>query len=95
MRIKYGNQSLNEGDVLKHLALTGQARPLSFEIIKNRELDQKAREMNLQASDQQLQQFADAYRAANGLYSAQEDIGISNCQWPLLAVTKWPRFCAG
>jgi parvulin-like peptidyl-prolyl isomerase len=74
--IHYKDKSISSDAVLKHLVLTGHVRPLLFEIIKSREAALKARELGLEASDEQLQDFADAFRAANGLYTAQETYGF-------------------
>ncbi len=74
--IRYKDKSISSDAVLRHLALTGQVRPLLFEIIKSREAALKARELGLEVSVEQLQDFADAFRAANGLYTAQETYGF-------------------
>ncbi len=72
MIINYRQGRLAPDDVVTHLALTGGAGPVLFEIVKRREAAQKARELNLAVTDEELQKAADAYRAANSLYSAQE-----------------------
>ena len=67
MEIYYKNGSISPADVVKFLGFNGQWRPVCFEIIRNREVMKKAKELGIAITDDELQGFADSYRIARGL----------------------------
>jgi len=72
LEINYFKGKIRPEEVIKFLALTGQSFSLFSEIIKYKEVLKKAKELGMSASDEQLQEFADQYRAIRGLYSSNE-----------------------
>jgi parvulin-like peptidyl-prolyl isomerase len=72
MKITYAQGSIEPEEVVKFMALTGQAQAVLFQIIKNKEVRKKAEELGLTVSDEQLQEFADQYRTIQGLYTSDE-----------------------
>lgn len=72
MEINYFKGKIRPEEVIKFLTLTGQSFSLFSEIIKYKEVLKKAKELGMSASDEQLQEFADQYRAIRGLYSSNE-----------------------
>lgn len=72
MKIVYKNGSIPPEELIKHLALTGTLLSISAGIIRRHETLQKAEELGITASDEQLQAAADTYRSANGLYKASD-----------------------
>jgi parvulin-like peptidyl-prolyl isomerase len=76
MKIIYPKDSVTPEEILKFLALNGQSSSLLAEIIKNKEVLKKAKELNIEVSDDELQKFADSYRAAHGLYTSEETVAF-------------------
>ena len=72
MEITYAQGSLKPDEVVKFLALTGQAQAIFFQIIKNKEVRKRAEGLGVTVSDEQLQEFADQYRTIRGLYTSDE-----------------------
>lgn len=72
MKIIYSKDSITPGEIMKFLILSGQSRSLVAEMIKNKEVQKKAQELNIEVSVNELQQFADSFRAANGLFSSED-----------------------
>jgi len=72
LKITYSNDTITPEDVIRFLSLTGQSQSIYNQVIIHKEVVKKAKEMNMDVSDEQLQQFADNYRSIRGLYSAQE-----------------------
>ena len=72
MKIVYSHDTISPEEVIKFLILTGQSDAIFSEIIKNKEVMRKAKELNIEVSDGQLQQCADNFRTLRGLYSAEE-----------------------
>ena len=72
MEITYFQDNISSEEVMKFLALTSQSQKIFFEAIKYKEVMKKSKELGLSVSDEQLQQFADDYRAIRGLYSGDE-----------------------
>ena len=72
MEITYAQGSMKPEEVVKFLTLTGQAQAIFFQIIKNKEVRKKAEGLGLAVSDDELQEFADHYRAMRGLHTADE-----------------------
>jgi peptidylprolyl isomerase len=78
-------------EFLKNQLLTGGARPLILETLKQRVAAEKARELGMEVSDEELQSFADAFRAANGLHSAEETYAFFSGNG--LSDEDFERFC--
>jgi len=78
LKIVYSHDTITPEEVIKSLTLTGQSEVIFSEIIKNKEVVKKARELQIEVSDGQLQQFADNFRALRGLYSAEEMLNFLN-----------------
>ena len=76
MRIVYSNDTITPEEVISFLTLTGQSDAIFSEIIKNKEVIKKANELKIEVSDDQLQQFADKFRALRGLHSAEDMINF-------------------
>ncbi|MBW2060995.1 MAG: peptidylprolyl isomerase [Deltaproteobacteria bacterium] len=74
MKIVYSHDAVTPEEVIKFLSLTRQSGPLFREIIKNKEVIKKAEELNLEVSDEQLQDFSDNFRKICGLYTVEETI---------------------
>jgi len=72
LKIVYHGGEITPEEVVSFLALTGQADALIAEIILHREGVKKARELQVGASNQELQQFADSFRALRSLYAAED-----------------------
>ena len=76
MKILYPRDSITPEEIIKFLALSGQSGSLLAEMIKNKEVQKKAKELNIEASDEELQKYADSFRAAHGLYSSEETVSF-------------------
>jgi parvulin-like peptidyl-prolyl isomerase len=72
LEIIYSQGHISFEEVMKFLTLTGQSQNIFFETIKYKEVMKKAKDLGFEVSDEQLQQFADDYRAIRGLYSRDE-----------------------
>jgi len=72
LKIVYSHDTISPEEVIRFLTLTGQSDAIFSEIIKNREVMKKAKELKIEVSDGQLQQFADNFRTLRGLYSTEE-----------------------
>lgn len=72
MKITYLQNMITPEEVIKFLSLAGQSQSICAEIIKNKEVMKKAKELKIEVSDEQLQQFADTFRTIRGLHSAEE-----------------------
>ena len=72
MKIVYSHDSITPEEVVRFLTLTGQSDAIFSEIIKHREVMKKAKELKIEVTEEQLQQFADNFRTLRGLYSAEE-----------------------
>jgi len=66
---QYGIRPL---EVIKHLILTGKAQPIFAEILQRKVVLDKANELGIIVSDEDLQSFSDTVRVSSGLYSAEE-----------------------
>ena len=71
MKIVYEHDIITPEEVMKYLALIGQSDIIFSEAIKHKEVLKKVRELNIQVSDEQLQEFADSYRTLRGLHSVE------------------------
>ena len=71
LKIVYSHDMVTPEEVISYLGLIGQADAVFSEIIKNKEVMKKARELNIELPTEQLQQFADNYRTLRGLHSAE------------------------
>jgi len=74
MKISYSEGAIRPEEVIHYLVLNGQANAVFREIIRNKEVTQKARQLNIEASDEELQQYANTFRLLNGLHSAEETL---------------------
>lgn len=74
MEIVYSHGVISPEEVIKFLSFTGQAHSVCAEIIKNKEVIKKAKELEIAISDEQLQHFADEFRAGRQLHSAGETL---------------------
>ncbi|MBW1709743.1 MAG: peptidylprolyl isomerase [Deltaproteobacteria bacterium] len=74
MEIVYSQDVITPEEVVKFLSFTRQSYPIVAEIIKNKEVLKKARELNLEVSDEELQAFSDNFRNVCGLYSVDETL---------------------
>ncbi len=74
MEIVYSEDKINPEEVVRYLSLTRQIQPVSTEIIKQKEVLKKARELKIEVSDEQLQDFSDKFRTACGLNTAEETL---------------------
>ena len=72
MKIVYSHDTITPEEVVRFLTLTGHSDAIFPEIIKHREVMKKAKELNIEVTEEQLQQFADNFRTLRGLYSAEE-----------------------
>lgn len=76
MKIVYSHDTITPEEVISFLTLTGQSDAIFSEIIKNKEVIKKAKELKIELSDEQLQQFADKFRTLRGLHSAEDMINF-------------------
>jgi peptidylprolyl isomerase len=74
MKILYSKGTIEPDEVMKFLALSGQAQDIYAQIIANKEISKKAEELGLEVPDDDLQDFADKFRIARGLYSIADTI---------------------
>jgi len=74
MKISYSEGAIRPEEVIHYLVLNGQANAVFREIIRNKEVTQKARQLNIEASDEELQQYANTFRLLNGRHSAEETL---------------------
>jgi hypothetical protein len=72
LEIVYSHDRITPEEVIRFLALTGQGEAIFSEIIKTKEAVKKARDLQMEVSETELQHFADNFRALRGLYSAEE-----------------------
>ena len=91
MKIVYSHDTISPEEVIKFLILTGQSDAIFSEIIKNKEVMRKAKELNIEVSDGQLQQCADNFRTLRGLYSAGEMLNFLENTG--LAEEDFEKFC--
>ena len=74
MEIIYSHGRISPEEVIKHLSLTGQGHSQYAEIIKNKEVLKKAKELGLEVPLEELQDFADRFRYSQGLLSSEETL---------------------
>jgi parvulin-like peptidyl-prolyl isomerase len=79
LKVTYSQSNISPEEVIKFLALTGQSNNIYFEMIKNKEVVKKAKELGLMVSDGQLQEFADQYRTIRGLFTSDEMLNFLKC----------------
>jgi len=78
MKIVYANDTITPVEMVKFLSLTWQSQPIYREIIKRKESMKKAQELKIEISDEELQQFVDNFRSAQGLFSAEATLNFLN-----------------
>lgn len=91
MKIRYSKGQIASDEVLKFLALSGMSHPVFSQLIKRKEMARKASELGIMVSDEQLQRFADSFRMARGLRSADEMLEFLKT-WDLTE-DEFERFC--
>ncbi len=74
MKIVYAHDHIAPHEVIRFLTITGQADSIFKEIVKMKEAVKRGKELNIVVSDEELQRFADSFRAARGLRSARETL---------------------
>lgn len=74
MKIAYTHGHIDPHEVIRFLTFTGQADSVFKEIVKMKEVMKRAKELNIVVSEEELQGFADSFRAARGLQSAGETL---------------------
>jgi parvulin-like peptidyl-prolyl isomerase len=67
----YAGGTISSEEVLNFLGLAGMSGSVLTEIIRRKEMVKKAAELGIKATDEQLQAFADSYRSARGLRTAE------------------------
>jgi len=72
MKIRYANGTISCEEVMKYLVLNRMSFRIYCEIIMNKEVVKKAKDLGIQVSDEQLQEFSDSYRKVTGLQSADD-----------------------
>ena len=72
MEIKYSHGVITPEEMIKFLSFTQQLRYVNNEIIKNKEVKKKAKELKISVSNKELQQCADSYRVNHGLFTAEK-----------------------
>lgn len=68
--------SINPQELINYLTLTGKAQPILAEILQRKVVRDKANELGIIASDEELQHFTDTFRVTHGLYSAEETLAF-------------------
>ncbi|MBI5057508.1 MAG: peptidylprolyl isomerase [Nitrospirae bacterium] len=83
MKINYSDGDVTPEEVVKYLALSGQAQNIFTQIIIAKEVIKKAELSGITPSDEALQDFSDSFREMRGLDTAEEtyrflqDAGLS------------------
>jgi parvulin-like peptidyl-prolyl isomerase len=72
MKINYSHGVITPEEIIKFLSLTGQLQSVNHEIIKQKEVMKKAKELNLSVSTDELQEYADSFRVNHGLHSIEK-----------------------
>lgn len=91
MQITYHNGKIDADEVIKFLALSGRHPDIFNEVIKGREVLKKAGELGISATDESIQEFADAFRGMRGLYTTEET--LSYLKTFGLSETDFEQFC--
>jgi hypothetical protein len=71
VRYRYSGGAIASEDVLKFLSLTGMSSSVLAEMVRRKEIAKKAAELGIKVTDEQLQNFADSFRSARGLLTAE------------------------
>ncbi len=72
MEIKYSHGVITPEEMIKFLSFTKQLKYVNNEIIKNKEVKKRAKELKISVSVEELQQCADSYRVNHGLFNAEQ-----------------------
>jgi parvulin-like peptidyl-prolyl isomerase len=72
MKISYSQGVITPEEIIRFLTLSGQLHSLINEIIKNREVMKKAKELKILVPTDELQQYADSFRVSRGLFSSED-----------------------
>jgi hypothetical protein len=71
VRYRYSGGAIASEEVLKFLSLIGMSSSVLAEMVKRGEIAKKAAELGIKVTDEQLQSFADSFRSARGLHTAE------------------------
>jgi parvulin-like peptidyl-prolyl isomerase len=74
MKVVYSQGEITLEDIVKYHFLNGSAQSVCAEVIRNKEVMKKAQQLGIRVSDDELQQYADAFRSVRGLHSADETL---------------------
>jgi parvulin-like peptidyl-prolyl isomerase len=91
VQIEYVDGRLGAEDVVTFLALTGQAGAILNRLARARMLGQRAAQLELQLTDDELQQWADEFRLRNGLGTPAETLAFLE-RWGV-AMEQFEAFC--
>ncbi len=91
MEFRYADGTIAAEDLVKHMALAGGLDEALREAIERKEVRAKAAELGIEASDDDLQAAADAFRKKRGLASAEMTMAFLRGQG--LTVDDLEAFC--
>ena len=93
MQLTYANGSITPDEVVKSLGLTGQLKAVCIDLIRRKAVVSKARELGVEVPTDELQQFCDNFRTAQGLHSAEDTMRFLDQNG--LTVDDFEEFCEG
>jgi len=76
VKIKYSRGTIGFEEVIKFLAFSGQTDAIFRDVIARKEAIKKAGELKIEATDEELQEFADHLRVTWGLFTSKEMLGF-------------------
>lgn len=91
VKIKYSQGHIETDEVVKFLSLAGQAEPVLKGIILGKEAAKKAAGLKIEASDEEVQAFADHWRLARSLFTARDT--LDHFKRNGLTVDEFSDFC--
>ena len=93
MQLTYANGSITPDEVVKSLGLTGQLKAVCIDLIRRKEVVNKARELGVEVPTDELQQFCDNFRTVQGLQSAEDTMRFLEQNG--LTLDDFEEFCEG
>ena len=72
MPIDYSHGSLSFEEVIKFLSFNGMYHHVYSELIKNKEVAKKAKDLGIAVSDEELQDVADNFRIRLGSHTVED-----------------------